>query len=111
MLGAVGGWSARAGGERLPDGRWFLRAALVAGPAAFVAIEAGWIVTEVGRQPWIVQGVMRTAEAVTTRPGIVWHLAGTIAVYVLLAARRRAAAAPGPQRPGRAEPSRGSRAV
>jgi cytochrome d ubiquinol oxidase subunit I len=57
----------------------------VAGPAAFVAIETGWIVTEVGRQPWIVQGVMRTSEAVTTRPGVELQLALTIAVYVLLA--------------------------
>ena len=72
--------------RRLPDSRWFLRAAVVAGPAAFLAIEAGWIVTEVGRQPWIVQGVMRTSEAVTSRPGIGWHLAGTIAVYLALAA-------------------------
>jgi cytochrome d ubiquinol oxidase subunit I len=51
-----------------------------------VAIEAGWIVTEVGRQPWIVQGLMRTSEAVTSRPGIGWHLAGTIAAYLALAA-------------------------
>jgi cytochrome d ubiquinol oxidase subunit I len=72
--------------RRLPDSRWFLRAAVAAGPAAFLAIEAGWIVTEVGRQPWIVQGVMRTAEAVTSRPGIGWHLAGTITVYLALAA-------------------------
>jgi cytochrome bd ubiquinol oxidase subunit I len=70
---------------RLPDGRWFLRAAVVAGPASFVAIESGWIVTEVGRQPWIVQGVMRTADAVTTRPGVGLQLGATIAVYVLLA--------------------------
>ncbi len=70
---------------RLPDGRWFLRAAVIAGPASFVAIETGWMVTEVGRQPWIVQGVMRTADAVTTRPGIGLHLAATVGVYVLLA--------------------------
>ncbi len=70
---------------RLPDGRWFLRAAVLAGPASFVAIETGWIVTEVGRQPWIVQGVMRTADAVTTRPGIGLQLAATVGVYVLLA--------------------------
>jgi cytochrome bd ubiquinol oxidase subunit I len=58
---------------------------VLAGPASFVAIETGWIVTEVGRQPWIVQGVMRTADAVTTRPGIGLHLAATVGVYVLLA--------------------------
>jgi cytochrome bd ubiquinol oxidase subunit I len=72
--------------RRLPTSRWFLRAAVAAGPAAFLAIEAGWIVTEVGRQPWIVQGVMRTSEAVTSRPGIVIHLVVTIAVYLALAA-------------------------
>jgi cytochrome bd ubiquinol oxidase subunit I len=72
--------------RRLPSSRWFLRAAVAAGPAAFLAIEAGWIVTEVGRQPWIVQGVMRTADAVTNRPGIVVHLIGTIAIYLALAA-------------------------
>jgi cytochrome bd ubiquinol oxidase subunit I len=83
---ALGLWAAigRWRNKRLPNGRWFLRAVVVAGPAAFVAIEAGWIVTEVGRQPWIVHEVMRTTEAVTTRPGIGWHLAGTIAVYALL---------------------------
>jgi cytochrome d ubiquinol oxidase subunit I len=86
LLG-LGAWAliARLRGGRLPDGRWFLRAVVVAGPAAFVAIETGWIVTEVGRQPWIVQGVMRTSEAVTTRPGVGLHLAATIAIYLLLA--------------------------
>jgi cytochrome d ubiquinol oxidase subunit I len=85
LLG-LGIWSAvgRVRRKRLPDGRWYLRAVLAAGPAAFVAIEAGWIVTEVGRQPWVVQSLMRTAEAVTTRPGVGWHLAGTILVYALL---------------------------
>ncbi len=56
----------------------------VAGIAAFAALEAGWVVTEVGRQPWIVHGQMRTAEAVTSRGGIVWWLFATVAVYVLL---------------------------
>jgi cytochrome d ubiquinol oxidase subunit I len=48
-----------------------LRALAIAGPMGFVAIEAGWTVTEVGRQPWIVYGVLRTAEAVTPMPGLV----------------------------------------
>ena len=78
----VGWW--RRGRRALPDGRWFLRAAAVAGPAAFIALEAGWVVTEVGRQPWIVYGQMRTAEAVTTRGGIVWWLVATVGTYVLL---------------------------
>jgi cytochrome d ubiquinol oxidase subunit I len=86
LLG-LGLWTgiARVRRKRLPEGRWFLRAVVLAGPAAFAAIEAGWIVTEVGRQPWVVQDIMRTAEAVTARPGIGWHLAGTILVYALLA--------------------------
>jgi cytochrome bd ubiquinol oxidase subunit I len=71
--------------RRLPESRWFLRAASVAGPAAFLAIECGWIVTEVGRQPWIVQGVMRTADAATTRP-VGWELLATIVIYAGLAA-------------------------
>ena len=49
----------------LPDAKWLLRALVAAGPLGFLAIEAGWIVTEVGRQPWIIYGVMRTQEAVT----------------------------------------------
>jgi cytochrome d ubiquinol oxidase subunit I len=76
----------RPRGERLPDGPWFLRAAVIAGPATFLALEMGWVVTEVGRQPWIVYGYTRTADAVTTRPGIVWWLAGTVGVYALLGA-------------------------
>ncbi|HXF73375.1 MAG TPA: cytochrome ubiquinol oxidase subunit I [Actinomycetota bacterium] len=85
---ALGVWAALAAlrRRRLPGGRWFLRAVVASGPAAVLAVEAGWIVTEVGRQPWIVQGLMRTAEAVTTRPGVQLHLAGTLFVYGLLAA-------------------------
>jgi cytochrome bd ubiquinol oxidase subunit I len=70
--------------RRLPDGRWFLRAVAVAGPAAFVALESGWVVTELGRQPWIVQGYMRTADAATTRGGVGVWLAATITIYVIL---------------------------
>jgi cytochrome bd ubiquinol oxidase subunit I len=51
--------------HRLPRSRWFYRAVMAAGPLAFVALIAGWIVTEVGRQPWIVYGYMRTTQAVT----------------------------------------------
>ncbi len=47
---------------------WLLRALVLATPLGFIAIEAGWTVTEVGRQPWIIQGVMRTEEAVTPVP-------------------------------------------
>ena len=84
MLFGIGFWALRKRGKDLLQNRWFLKAAVVAGPLAILAMELGWITTEVGRQPWIVQDVMRTADAVTTRPGIVWHLIGTIVVYALL---------------------------
>ena len=51
--------------------RWLLRAIALAAPMGFIAIEAGWTVTEVGRQPWIIYGVLRTADAVTPMPGLV----------------------------------------
>ncbi len=56
--------------KRLPRSTWFYRAVVLAGPAALVALIAGWIVTEVGRQPWIVYEVMRTEQAVTGAEGI-----------------------------------------
>jgi len=49
---------------------WFLKTFIWATPLGFIALEAGWTVTEVGRQPWIIQGVLRTSEAVTPMPGI-----------------------------------------
>jgi cytochrome d ubiquinol oxidase subunit I len=53
-------------------------------PLGFVAIEAGWTVTEVGRQPWVVQGVLRTRDAVTPMPGLVYPLVAFSALYVFL---------------------------
>ena len=70
--------------RRLPDDRRFLRALVVAGPLGFIAIEAGWVVTEVGRQPWIIYGVMRTTEAVTPMPGLVVPFMTFTTVYVFL---------------------------
>src|SRR5215204_2606110 len=69
----------------IPATPWFLRAGAVAGVAAVVALECGWIVTEVGRQPWIVNGFMRTSEAVTPAQGIWWIFGVTLALYVALA--------------------------
>jgi cytochrome d ubiquinol oxidase subunit I len=69
----------------LPSTRWFLRIGAIAGVAAVVALECGWIVTEVGRQPWIVNGFMRTADAVTPAKGIWWVFGLTMALYVGLA--------------------------
>ena len=56
--------------RRLPASPWFYRAVVAAGPLSFVALIAGWITTEVGRQPWVVYRVMRTSEAVTGASGI-----------------------------------------
>ena len=63
--------------RRLPKTRWFLRCAAVSGVAILVTIEAGWFVTEVGRQPWIVYNVLRTKDAVTDHGGI-WITFGII---------------------------------
>jgi cytochrome d ubiquinol oxidase subunit I len=56
--------------RRLPESVWFYRAVILAGPAALVALIAGWITTEVGRQPWVVYNVMRTSQAVTGASGL-----------------------------------------
>jgi cytochrome d ubiquinol oxidase subunit I len=68
----------------VPDGRWILHAIVAAGPLGFVAIEAGWVVTELGRQPWIIYGVMRTQEAVTPMPNIAIPFVIFTLIYVLL---------------------------
>jgi cytochrome d ubiquinol oxidase subunit I len=70
--------------RRLPHSKWFFRALLAAGPLSVVALIAGWITTEVGRQPWIVYGVMRTEDAVTSADNLEIGYAALIAVYVLL---------------------------
>ena len=71
---------------RLPRSRWFYRAVMAAGPLAYVALIAGWITTEVGRQPWIVYKVMRTTQAVTAADGLAVGYAVLVAVYVSLGA-------------------------
>jgi cytochrome d ubiquinol oxidase subunit I len=64
---------------------WFYRAVVLAGPLSLVALIAGWITTEVGRQPWIVYGVMRTEQAVTGADGIPVGYGTLVAVYLGLA--------------------------
>jgi cytochrome d ubiquinol oxidase subunit I len=65
----------------LPRSRWFLRCAAASGVVSVVALETGWIVTEVGRQPWTVQGMLLTRDAVTTT-GDIWLLLGvTLVIY------------------------------
>jgi cytochrome d ubiquinol oxidase subunit I len=84
--------------REIPQTPWFLRAVAVSGAGAILALWCGWIVTEVGRQPWIVQGYMRTEEAVTEASGIWFSFAivlllyaalGTIAILVLRRMSRR----------------------
>src|SRR4029077_15106794 len=71
--------------NRLPQRVWFYRALVLAGPLAVVALIAGWVVTEVGRQPWVVYRVMRTADAVTGAGGIPIGYATLALVYLALA--------------------------
>ena len=71
---------------RLPRTPWFMRAVVLAGPLATVALICGWITTEVGRQPWIVYEVMRTEQAVTGADGIPVGYATLVIVYLSLAA-------------------------
>lgn len=64
--------------------RWLLKLFVLAIPAGFIAVEAGWVVTEVGRQPWIINGYMLTSEAVTPMPGIAWSFYLFTAIYISL---------------------------
>jgi cytochrome bd ubiquinol oxidase subunit I len=85
LLLGLGLWLALAWWRRRrPSSRWFLRAVVISGPAAAVAMECGWIVTEVGRQPWIVYQVMRTEDAVNPAPGLYWGLIALVGVYSAL---------------------------
>lgn len=96
LLGLLLWWRRR----RPPTGRRFLTAVALVGPLGFVALEAGWVVTEVGRQPWVIHGVMRTADAVTPMPGL-WAtflvfslLYLVLGVFVVLLLRRHVFGAP-----------------
>jgi cytochrome d ubiquinol oxidase subunit I len=64
--------------------RRMLQAIALASPMGFIAIEAGWTVTEVGRQPWIIQGVLRTADAVTPMPGLIVPFLNFTLLYCFL---------------------------
>jgi cytochrome d ubiquinol oxidase subunit I len=86
LWGAWRWWQRRGGGGvALPDDRRFLLAIMLAAPLGFIALEAGWTVTEVGRQPWIVQGILRTADAVTPMPGLGVTFALFTVLYIGLA--------------------------
>jgi cytochrome d ubiquinol oxidase subunit I len=82
VVGAIWFWVARRG----EGPRWFLWTLVGCAPLGMVAIEAGWVVTEVGRQPWIIQGIMRTTDAVTPVPGMAYHFYLFLVLYLTLAA-------------------------
>jgi cytochrome d ubiquinol oxidase subunit I len=86
LLLAVGAWLGIVWWRRRspPQSKWFWRGAWLAGPLAVIALEAGWVVTEVGRQPWIVDHVMRVDEAVTPVAGVRFGLWVVTAVYLAL---------------------------
>ena len=77
-----------------PSSRWWLGAVILSGPAAVLALEAGWTTTEVGRQPWIAYEVLRVADAVTDQPGVGVILTGLIGLYVGTRAQPLVRAAP-----------------
>jgi cytochrome d ubiquinol oxidase subunit I len=81
---ALGLWSLLARlRKRLYDWRWLHRFAVAMGPAGFVAVIAGWVTTEVGRQPWVIYGLLRTKDAVSpiASPGVTGSLIAFVLVY------------------------------
>jgi cytochrome d ubiquinol oxidase subunit I len=110
-LVALAGWALWRWWRRrasFVESTWFLRAVVASGPAAAVALLAGWVATEVGRQPWIVHLTLRTRDAVSDQPGLFVYFYATVAVYAILstslvAILRRLARSPLPPLP--AEPT------
>ncbi len=70
--------------KKLAEQRKFLWAATAVAPLGLLAVEAGWMVTEVGRQPWIIHGVMRTRDAVTPMPNVQVSLLVSCLLYLVL---------------------------
>jgi len=87
-MAAIAAWAALVAvrQRRIVDQRLLLRALAIAAPFGFIATEAGWTVTEVGRQPWVVQGVLRTADAVTPMPGLIVPMIVFTVLYIALSA-------------------------
>ncbi|MFL5386396.1 MAG: cytochrome ubiquinol oxidase subunit I [Longimicrobiaceae bacterium] len=104
MIG-LGLWFWLARWRRREPGRWLLRALAAGSPLGIVALEAGWIVTEVGRQPWIVRGMMLTRDGVTPVSGVAATFFGFSLLYLVLGTalalllRRLATGAPAPPAP------------
>jgi cytochrome d ubiquinol oxidase subunit I len=73
-------------GSRVCDQRWLMRAWIAAIPAVYLALEAGWFVREVGRQPWLVYGLIRTSEGAgtLTTGSVLWSLSGFVLSYAVI---------------------------
>jgi len=86
LLSAWGVWLARR--KRMLESRWFRRAALIGIALPFLANTTGWIFTEVGRQPWIVYGLMKTVKGVSpvTATDVAVTLIGFVFIYAVLGA-------------------------
>ena len=86
LLLLVGLWAALVWwrGRHLPAHRLFWIAGAASGLAAILAMESGWVVTEVGRQPWVVYQLQTTAEAATTNPGVITTLTIILVLYAAL---------------------------
>ena len=82
---AVVFWGLVWRGRAIPTRRPLLVVLALAGPAAVIAMEAGWFVTEFGRQPWVVYGILRTAQAATPVPGLFISLVAFLLIYLALA--------------------------
>jgi cytochrome d ubiquinol oxidase subunit I len=70
--------------KKVLEKKWWLVFIALTTPVGFIAVEAGWTVTEVGRQPWIIYGVMRTKDAVSSMPGLQYSFYVITLVYILL---------------------------
>jgi len=85
LVGLWAGWLALRRRD-LTSRRPFLWAVAIAAPCGFVATEAGWMVTELGRQPWVIYGVLKTADAVTPMPGLIVPFTAITLLYCALGA-------------------------
>jgi cytochrome bd ubiquinol oxidase subunit I len=74
-------WLFRWRGRDLLKNRWFLRFSVIAGPLAILAVELGWVATEVGRQPWTVWQILRTSDAASMSPALWWSYTVVLIVY------------------------------
>jgi cytochrome bd ubiquinol oxidase subunit I len=86
LLFVAAWWAAATRFGRRVTGKWLSRALVVSGFLAFFAMEAGWFVTEFGRQPWVVHDLLRTSDAVTTAPALDLAFYGFSVLYIFLAA-------------------------